>query len=204
MRNYTIIGLTGPTGAGKSTVTKYLKSKGCYIIDADVLGKQALEKGSDCLKQVCAVFGNDILNSNGELIRPLLAKKAFATPKYTEKLNSITHPWICMQTLKQINSIRNAQKNPVIIIDAAVLLESCMDIICDYIVAVVAPPQIRKQRIIARDNLTEEQAVMRMSAQKDNCFYIEKADFVIDSYNDIDSVYRKADDVLAVISGGKL
>ncbi len=202
MRNYKIIGITGPTGAGKSTVTRYWHGKGCYVIDADMLGKQALEKGSDCLKQVCAIFGDDILNSNGELIRPYLAKKAFSTPESTEKLNGITHPWICMQTLRTVNNIRNKQENPVIIFDAAVLLESNMDVICDYVVAVVAPPQLRQQRIMARDNMTEKQAEMRMKAQKDNSFYIERADFVIDSCDGIDSVYSRADEVFAVISGG--
>lgn len=202
MRNYTIIGITGPTGAGKSSVTKYLQDKGCYVIDADILARQAMQKGSHCLKQASVVFGDDIINADGELIRHKLAERAFATPQATEKLNNITHPWICMQTLKAVNKTRNEHNNPIIIFDAAVLLESSMDIICDYIVAVVAPPVVRKERIMLRDNLTEEQANLRMSAQKDNSFYTRQADFIIDSGNDIHSVHSSADEILAIISGG--
>lgn len=102
MRNYTVIGLTGPTGAGKSTITAMLQKKGCYIIDADLLGRKALEKGSMCLEQACTFFGSDIINADGSLNRQLLAKRAFSTAESTQQLNDITHPWICMQVLKKL------------------------------------------------------------------------------------------------------
>ena len=96
MRNFKIIGVTGPTGAGKSTVTAYLKNKGCHIIDADKLGRLALQKGSDCLEQVCAVFGEDVLNADNTLNRQLLAKRAFSTPENTARLNNIhTRGFVC-------------------------------------------------------------------------------------------------------------
>lgn len=203
MRNYTIIGITGPTGAGKSTVTKYLNKKGCYVIDADVIGKNSLEKGSFCLKQVCLAFGDDILNVDGTLNRQSLAQKAFSTEKNTMLLNSITHPWICMQVLKQINDIRNNEVNPVIIFDAAALLESCMDILCDYIVAVTAPVEVRRKRIMKRDNLTEYSANLRINAQKQNEFYTKQADFVINGDKNLDEIYSSADYILVQINGGE-
>lgn len=196
MRSFTLIGVTGPTGAGKSTVTEYLKSKGCYAIDADKIGRMSLEKGSDCLVQACAVFGNDILNNDGTLNRQLLAKKAFSTPENTQRLNNITHPWITMQVIKTIDEIRSKEDNPIILFDAAVLLESKMDVLCDYVIAVVAPVEIRRERIIRRDNMTAENADIRIKAQNSNDFYTERADFVIDGSLSMEEIYLNADKTL--------
>ncbi len=203
MRNFKIIGITGPTGSGKSTITAYLKSKGCYVIDTDSLGRQALQKGSDCLVQACIAFGDDILNTDGTLNRPLLAKRAFSTPENTARLNSITHPWICMQVVEIVDSIRKSDSNPVILFDAAVLLESKMDILCDYVLAVVAPLEIRKQRIMTRDNLTEENADIRINAQNKDEFYISRSDFVIDGSLSLEEIYVKADEMLDSVIGGE-
>lgn len=200
MRNYTVIGITGPTGSGKSTITEYFKNKGCYIIDADVIAKKALESDSTCLRQACAVFGNDIIEADGKLNRQLLATRAFSTKENTEKLNDITHPWICMQILKTIDNIRNSSKNPIIIFDAPVLFESKMDIICDYVVAVVAPVEIRKQRIMKRDNISSKNADIRINAQMQDSFYIEKSDFVFDGSSSLDEIYKKADEVINIIN----
>lgn len=196
MRNYTVIGITGPTGAGKTTVTQYFKSKGCHIIDADDLGRQSLAKGSDCLKQVCVAFGDDILNLDGALNRQLLAKRAFSTEENTKRLNNITHPWICMRVLEIIDDIRNTENNPIIIFDAAALLESHMDIICDKIISVVAPVDVRRERIMKRDNLSLENAEIRINAQKNDDFYIERADFVIDGSGDTKELKYHIDKIL--------
>lgn len=196
MRSFKLIGITGPTGAGKSTITEYLKSKGCYAIDADKLGRMSLEKGSDCLVQACAVFGDDILNSDGTLNRQLLAKRAFSTPENTQRLNNITHPWITMQVIRTIDEIRSNEENPLILFDAAVLLESKMDVLCDYVIAVVAPVEIRKERIMKRDSLTAENADIRINAQNSNEFYTIRADFVIDGSLSKDEIYLNADKIL--------
>lgn len=194
------MGLTGPTGAGKTTITQYLKSKGCFVIDADAIGKTALEPNSTCLNQACAIFGNDIIDQNGNLNRQLLAKRAFSTRENTQKLNDITHPWICMQVLKAIDTIRSNNSNPIIIFDAAVLFESKMDIICDYVASVLAPVEIRKQRIMKRDSISEENAELRINAQMQDSFYTEKSDFIFDGSSSPDEIYKKADEVINIIS----
>lgn len=202
MRNFKIIGVTGPTGSGKSTITAYLKGKGCYIIDADRLGRQALQKGSDCLVQTCVAFGDDILNADGTLNRQLLAKKAFSTPENTQRLNNITHPWICMQVIKIIDDIRKSASNPVIMFDAAVLFESKMDVLCDSVIAVVAPLEIRKERIMKRDNLTPENADIRINAQNKDEFYISRADYVIDGGLPLEEKYMRVDEIIDSIIRG--
>lgn len=191
--------MTGSTGAGKSTITDYLKSKNCHIIDADKLGRKAMEKGSSCLKQACIEFGSDILLGDGSLNRQLLAKRVFSSKENTQKLNDITHPWICMQVLKIVNNLRSSNENPIIIFDAPVLFESNMDIICDYIITVTAPYKLRKQRIKSRDNLTDEQAELRMKAQNKDSFYIQGADFVIDGSKPLNEIYEGVDDILKTL-----
>ena len=108
-----------------------------------------------------------------------------------------------MQVLRIIDNIRKAESNPVILFDAAVLLESKMDILCDYILAVVAPVEIRRERIMKRDNLTAENADIRIKAQNKDEFYTSKADFVIDGSLTLEEIYTEADRMLDSIIGGE-
>lgn len=170
-----IIGLTGQTGAGKSTVCAFIKEKAIAVIDCDMVSREVTEKGSSVLKKLAEAFGADVLFEDGSLNRRLLAEKAFSSKEKTQLLNSITHPEI----LKAIKEKINEHSSENILLDAPTLFESGADKLCDKIIAVVADENLRKSRITARDNLTEKQVSLRLSAQKDDKFYIEKADAVI-------------------------
>lgn len=187
MRNYTIIGLTGPTGAGKSTAAQFFEKNGFVIVDADKIARLALSAGSSCLTQVCGVFGNDILNGDGSLNRRKLAQRAFADKESTQMLNDITHPWIFLRVLRECRQNIDNGKNR-ILFDAPVLFESFSDIMCDVVVSVVAPKEIRLERLVQRDGLSAEQIKKRMSAQHDNDFYISRSDFVIDGSLSFDEI----------------
>lgn len=199
MRNFTMIGLTGPTGAGKSTASQYLKQAGCSILDGDLLARQALAKGSTCVFQLGVVFGEDIINAKGEVIRGLLAERAFSSPENTKKLNDITHPWIFLKTMEHIDRLRTEKKNPTIVLDAAAMLESKMDILCDYTVSVIAEKEIRIRRILKRDNITMEQAITRVAAQKSDDYYIQRSDYVIDGNKEIEEIYHQTEQMLKEI-----
>ena len=97
-----VIGLTGKTGAGKSTVAEFLKEKGCFIIDGDKIARDILLPGEDALKELAAEFGEDIILPDGNADRKKLASRAFATPQATEKLNAITHPRITARFIADI------------------------------------------------------------------------------------------------------
>ncbi len=175
------IGLTGKTGAGKSTVALYLKEKGCYIIDGDVIARQITEKGSDVLPLLQKAFGEDILDENGELIRKRLAERAFSSRESTDLLNSITHPAIKKHCEDEIERATK-EGYTVCVIDAAALLDSSCKDICDKIVVVTAPEKIRLERVLARDGITYEQAITRINAQKDDEYYFRHADIIIRNY----------------------
>ena len=172
-----IIGLTGQTGAGKSTVCEFFSKKGFAVIDCDKVAREVTQKGNPVLLKLAECFGDDILSDDGNLNRRLLANRAFASEEKTKLLNSITHPEI----YKAIqNKIKNTT-NDIIVLDAPTLFESGANKLCDKVVAVIAPSEIRKERIMKRDLISEEQAKLRMSAQKNDEFYIEKSDAVVEN-----------------------
>ena len=183
LKNKFVLGLTGPTGAGKSTVASMLIEQGFSVVDADKAARRVTEKGSDVLNEIAAVFGKDILK-DGELDRPLLASRAFRDKESTEKLNAITHPAILGAVKKAIEDLANEGKTK-IILDAPQLFEAGAQGLCDFILSVLATRETRIYRIMARDGITREQTLRRMSAQLSDDFFIENSDFVI--YNDSDA-----------------
>lgn len=174
-----LVGLTGKTGAGKSTVSEYLSEKGAYIIDGDIVAREVLSVDETLITQLCNTFG-DILNVDGTLNRKKLAAAAFCSAENTDKLNSIMHPAIN----KLINSKAEKafENHNVVIVDAAAIIESGFADGCDILVVVHAPFDVRKNRIIKRDNLSEKDALIRMNGQKDDDFYLSKADFVVRNF----------------------
>lgn len=175
------IGLTGKTGAGKSTVAAHLKEKGCFIIDGDVIARQITEKGSEVLPILQEAFGEDILDENGELIRKRLAERAFASKENTALLNSITHPAIKQRSLCEMQKAESLGYKTAII-DAAALLDSDCKDLCEKIIVVTAPEDIRLDRILRRDGISYEQAITRIKAQKDDEYYFSHADIIIRNY----------------------
>lgn len=176
-----IIGLTGLTGAGKSTVAQKLMAYGCYHIDADKVARDVINNSEDVKNKLKEHFGDDVINEDGTTNRPLLASRAFANEESTNALNEITHPAVTEEIKSIIKDMEEIGYRGVII-DAIALFESGEDALCDFTVAVIAPKEIRLERIMKRDNITEEKALERISAQKDESFFTSRADFVLWNY----------------------
>ena len=176
-----IIGLTGLTGAGKSTVAQKLMAYGCYHIDADKVAREVINNNENVKNKLKEHFGDDVINPDGTTNRPLLASRAFANEESTNALNEITHPAVTEEIKSIIGDMEEVGYRGVII-DAIALFESGEDALCDFTVAVVAPKEIRLQRIMKRDNITEEKALERINAQKDESFFTSRADFVLWNY----------------------
>lgn len=169
-----ILGITGPTGAGKSTVSKIFEEHGIKVIDTDITARQITEPGEPALAELREHFGEAII-SNGRLNRAALAKIAFSDEAELLKLNEITHKYITRAVFEEI-----AQYTGEIIgIDGAALFESGISERCTRVLAVLADVEIRKRRIMKRDGISEENALLRISSQKNNSFYIEKSDYIV-------------------------
>ncbi len=173
-----IIGLTGPTGSGKSTVAKLLKEKGFAIIDCDLVAREVVEKGSPLLDILRETFGDDILFADGSLDRKMLAQKAFCDKDSTEMLNSIMLPFIADRIKERLKLLADDGVEATLL-DAPTLFESGLDSECDGVIAVLCDRKTRKQRIILRDGLSEEQAETRLSASKPESFYTDRTRHIV-------------------------
>lgn len=173
-----VLGLTGPTGAGKSTVAAALKKLGCAVVDADRLAREAVAM-PECQAALQKKFGADIVGPDGLLDRKLLAKRAFAAPECTAALNRIIHPAVIEESVRRLHQAQETGCLAVIL-DAPLLFESGAENLCDATIAVVAPDVSRAKRIMARDGITAEQAEERMRAQHGVSYYEEHADYLFD------------------------
>jgi len=186
-----VVGLTGPTGAGKSTVADTWRLMGVPVIDTDQLARKAVEPNSPCLQELVNTFSQEILNEDGTLNRAKLAETAFSSPENHTKLNAITHPAILTLTRQLLEQAAD-EGHPVAVVDAPLLFEAGFDTICHHIVAVIASAEKRLTRIMARDNLSEEAAKARMKAQQPDVFYCRDGVSVIQNDGDRPSLIREA------------
>ncbi len=175
-----VVGLTGQTGAGKSTVSRIFEKNDFAVINADIVARQVMEKDSPCLAEVVEMFGKDVLNADGSLDRKKLAGIVFTDKAKLEILNTITYPYITREILNQINALSDMGRD-FILLDAPTLFESRADDFCEIVISVLADAQLRKQRIINRDGLTSEQAQNRMNSQLNEEYFISHSDYTINN-----------------------
>ncbi len=182
-----VVGLTGQTGAGKSTVSRVFAENGFAVIDADRIARKVVEKGSSCLAEITDIFGGGILCSDGTLDRKALGAIVFTDKTKLETLDTIIYPYITGEILRLIGKYSEEGKK-LILLDAPTLFESRSDDFCEIIISVLAEPEIRKKRIINRDSITDEQAQNRMNSQLDADFFITHSDYIIENNGSLDTV----------------
>ncbi|MDO4458665.1 MAG: dephospho-CoA kinase, partial [Clostridia bacterium] len=161
-----IIGLTGKTGAGKSFVSKIFKNEGCAVIDCDAVTKLPDLYGEKTIDELAETFGETVRNSDGTLNRRETARLAFSEEGGKEKLQAITFPCI-IGRINDMISQAIADGIKTVVLDAPTLFEAGIDRKCSRIVVVDAPEELRLERITRRDNISREDALIRMSAQRD-------------------------------------
>lgn len=193
-----VVGLTGPIGSGKSVVAQIFLNNDYKLIDADKVAREVVEKGSPVLEKLALEFGCDVINQDGTLNRRLLADRAFSTKDGTDRLNSITHPAIVDLVKKKIAQY---EENGVerIIYDAPLLFESNTNKLCDCIVSVIAPKEVRIQRVIERDSVTEADVRKRISAQHDESYYTEKSNYVIYNNSTLKELRRTTQSIVRAL-----
>lgn len=179
-----IIGITGSSGAGKSTVCDILQEEyQVKVINADKIAKELSKRGTSYLDEIIEKFGQDIVDENGELKRKKLAEIIYNNSEKRKLLNLCTFKYIKKEIKSKIN--RTKKENVTIIIDAPLLFECGLDEFCNFIVGVISQKDIQIERIVARDNVDYESAEKRIDAQEKNNFFKEKCDFIIENNNDI-------------------
>lgn len=173
-----LIGICGRSGCGKSLFSAILRQKGFKVIDCDEVYKELVSHESQCLSELESAFGSDVLENNS-LNRKKMAEIVFTNPEKLALLNEITHKHIINRVDEIISQCEEAD---VVFLDAPTLFESGISDRCELIIGITASDEICMERIIKRDNLTEEQGRNRLANQKTNEFLIENCDIII--YNE--------------------
>ena len=152
-----VIGITGRSGCGKSSATKFLAGQGYPCIDADLIAREMLLPGSPCIAQLQEKFGADIADENGNVRRRLLADRAFATPAGTRALTAITQPEILHRIETRLQEAEQSGAE-LAFVDGAVIVGTPFEARCDALVLISAPYDTSVARICARDGITPEMA----------------------------------------------
>lgn len=189
-----VIGLTGQSGAGKTTVCRVFEENGFAIINADNIARQIMEKGSPCLAEITECFGEVILNEDRSLNRQLLADIVFGDKEKLKQLNAISYPYITSEILNKIKKLSD-EKCKFVLLDAPTLFESRADDFCNLIISVTATEKNRTARIAERDGLNSEQIKKRFSSQHTERFFINHSDFIIKNNKSVDELIEKAKEV---------
>ena len=171
-----IIGLTGPTGAGKTTALRVLEELGAVIIDCDAVYHDLLENSEDMLAELRAEFPEAFKTDAFD--RKKLGSIVFASPERLEKLNAITHKYVDREVARIIEESR-AKGARAVAIDAIALIESGLGAKCDATCAIVAPLRRRVRRLMKREGISEEYARSRIAAQKPARWFSRHTDITL-------------------------
>lgn len=194
MKRKLVLGITGGSGSGKSQVCKLLSSMGAFVIDADEIGHKVTAR-EDVLREITVEFGNDILKEDGELDRKELGRIVFSSKEALETLNVITHKKI----FDEVEKLVSETDSEVIAIDAAVLKNTRLKDLCSFVIAVVAPMNMRVERIVRRDELNEEEALHRINSQPSDAEYAHGVDFVILNNGNVENLNRRVIEIFETI-----
>lgn len=195
------IGLTGGIASGKTTVSKTLHELGAIIIDADKIARDVVEKGKPAYMDIVAYFGEEVLLENGELDRKHLGSIVFNSPIHLEKLNQFTHPRIFETIDREINYYKQNHPSRVIIVDAALLIETDLKNKVDEVWLVVVPENLQLQRLIDRDGLSLEEAKKRIKSQMPTEKKILFADRLINNSGDLEELIKQVKKIWELIVG---
>lgn len=172
-----IVGLTGGIGSGKSTIAEMFQALNVPIVDADIVARQVVAKGSETLQKIQAHFGDTVLNENGELNRAQLRQIIFHQAHEKQWLNQLLHPAIRQEMLRQTAQI----DAPYLLWVVPLLLENKLDAFCDRVLVIDVEPAVQQARVIARDKSSPDTVKNIINAQVDRTTRLKSAHDIIEN-----------------------
>ncbi len=192
------VGLTGGIATGKSFVLGVLNELGCEVLDSDRTARDVVEPGQSAFEEIVAYFGEQVVTADGKLDRAKLGAIVFTDAAKREKLNSIVHPKVYEAQARWLAEIESRSPQAIAIIDAALLIETGSFRRFDKLIVVYCEPEIQLERLMARNNLTREEAIARISSQMPSAEKLKYADFAIntslgfeDTRRQVESLYQQ-------------
>lgn len=184
-----IVGVTGGIATGKSTVTNYLKTKGYFVIDCDELVHDAYKIGSDVYNKIISLFN---LNKGFEIDRSEISKIVFNDKEKLRELEAIIHPYV----FKQIDLELKKNNEKIKFISMPLLFEVGYNELVDKVITVSVNKTTQVLRLMKRDNIDYDYALLKINSQMDLVEKINKSDYVIDNSYSIDETYIAIDNVI--------
>ena len=194
-----VIGLTGMSGAGKSTACNAFAAEGFAVIDCDRICRDIVEKGKPCLHEIAEVFGSSVLNKDGSLDRAETGRIIFSDEGKRKLLNGIMYPYVSYIVISAIIGMDKGFA----VLDAPTLFESGIDSICDSILSIVAEKDVLIWRIENRDHISREQAENRLASQHDVRYFSERSDHLIENNGSTDEFLSEIMKTIKKLKEGK-
>ncbi len=177
----TVLGITGPIGAGKSTVAALLRQKGARVLDGDALAKDEQVRGTVGYSAIVQRFGTGILGPDREIDRAKLAAIVFADPEALARLEAILHPRVIARVLE---ARATTPDGAVLVVEAIKLLETAVHRLCRQVWVVTAPRATLIERLARERGMPAGEAAARLGAQADDAAFRACADVVIENDGD--------------------
>ena len=172
-----IVGLTGGIASGKSTVSNYFREFGAEVLDADVVANELSEKEENVAK-IIEIFGNEILDENGNISRKKMRERAFLEKDKLKQLNELLHPQV-IEVFK--NKRENTKEDEIVIFDIPLLFEAGMESLCDTVIVVYISKRVQLERMMKRDRHGIDLAERIIESQMSMSDKIDKADIIINN-----------------------
>lgn len=198
------VGLTGSIAVGKSFVASVFRDLGCHVIDADALARDVVEPGGEGIQAIVDAFGFEFLNADGSLNRPKLGRLVFQDSDKLARLNAVMHPRIAALQDELLARLETVDPDGVAIVEGAVLIESGGYKRFSKVVVVYCRPEIQLARLVARNDISTEDAELRISSQMSQDEKKEYADFVIDTSDGFHETRRQTNEVFLKLKANRI
>lgn len=189
----TVIGLTGGIASGKSTAANLLKGYGAIVIDADRVGHRVYEPGTSGFQAVVNEFGHDLVAADGTINRQLLGGKVFGDPGQMKRLTDIVWPEIRKLAAEEIADLKKRDPSSIVVLEAAVMIEANWMDLADEVWVVTVTPEVARERLMARNGLTEAQAQARIDSQLSNKERLAYADVKVDNSGTLEQFEQRVE-----------
>jgi len=186
-----VVGLTGGIASGKSEAAKIFRKLGARVIDADVVSRAVMRPQTVCWQKVTAAFGKEILNDDSTIDREKLAGIVFSDRHKRLQLNSLVHPAIIDQIEGLLARIQKAEPDALVIIDAALLVETGIYRRCDKLIVLCAQEETQIKRLVERDGMSRKEAQKRIDAQLPLGEKVNVADYLVKNEGSLETLQRE-------------